>query len=107
MAESMASYHGRVTATTRATMKNMRLPLPESVYARLRAEARRTRRPATELAREAIDQWLAELQRRQVREAILNYTSDADGTTDDLDPELEAAGIDQLLATDAYGGHAR
>ena len=32
---------------TRVAMKNMHLPLPESVYDRLRVEAQRTGRPAT------------------------------------------------------------
>ena len=92
---------------TRSAIKNMHLPLPESVYARLRAEALRTRRPATSLVREAVDQWLADLQRRQVHEAIVDYAREAGGTTDDLDPELEAAGIHHLLATEETGGQDR
>jgi hypothetical protein len=88
-------------------MKNMHLLLPEPVYARLRAEARRSRRPATDLAREAIDQWLADLQRSQMHEAVLTYADEVAGTTDDLDPEIEAAGIDHLLGTDDRGGRAR
>lgn len=85
-------------------MKNMHLPLPEPVYARLRAEARRAGRPATALVREAVDQWLADIHRRRLHEAILSYAGAAGGTTDDLGPELEALGIDHLLAMDIDEG---
>jgi len=83
----------------RNPMKNLHLPLPESVYSQLQAEARRTGRPFTALVREAVDQWLADLQRRRVHEAILRYAREAGGTADDLDSELEAAGVEHLLDT--------
>jgi hypothetical protein len=78
-------------------MKNFHLPLPDLTYAQLRAEAERTRVPATSLAREAIDQWL----RRQLRvarhAAIDAYAEGMAGTNVDLDADLESAGIDHLL----------
>jgi hypothetical protein len=83
----------------KVTMSNMHLPLPEPLYSRLREEARRARRPATELAREAIDRWLTEERRRQISEAIQSYAQDVSGTEHDLDTRLEAAGIEHLLAT--------
>ncbi len=83
----------------RTQMTNMHVPLPEPVYARLRAEARRTRRPATDLAREAIDRWLAEQERMHVHEEIARYAAEVGGSSDDLDSELEAAAIDQLTGS--------
>ncbi len=80
-------------------MKNLHVPLPESLYKRLRSEAKRVRRPATVLAREAIDSWLAEQRRASIHEAISAYAREVGGTRDDLDPDLEAAGIEHWLAT--------
>jgi hypothetical protein len=39
-------------------MKNLHVPLPGDLYTELREEAQRTKRPATKLAREAIELWL-------------------------------------------------
>lgn len=82
----------------RTPMENLHLPLPESVYACLQAEARRAGRPSTVLVREAVDLWLADLRRRRLDEAIQSYADGAAGTTDDLDPELEAAEVDHAIA---------
>ncbi len=76
--------------------KNLHVPLPEPLYRRLRAEAERDRRPATEIAREAIDRWLSEHQRLRVRDAITAYAVAAAGSRNDLDVELEAAAADDL-----------
>jgi predicted transcriptional regulator len=81
---------------TTSASRNLHVPLPESLYRRLRLEAERTRRPATELAREAIDRWLVERQRAAVHDAIAVYAAARAGTTDDLDPMLEAAAIEHL-----------
>jgi hypothetical protein len=80
-------------------MKNFHLPLPELTYAQLRAEAERTEVPATSLAREAIDQWLRQQLRAARHAAISAYAEEMAGTNDDLDPVLEAAGIEHLLKT--------
>lgn len=80
-------------------MKNFHLPLPELTYAQLRAEAERTDVPATSLAREAIDQWLRQQLRAARHAAISAYAEEMAGTNDDLDPALEAAGIEHLLKT--------
>src|SRR2546427_528959 len=78
--------------------KNLHVPLPGTLYRRLRAEADRSRRPATELAREAIDRWLADRQRRHIHDEILAYAREGSGTADDLDTELESAGLELLDA---------
>ncbi|MGA1997678.1 MAG: hypothetical protein ABSH45_18055 [Bryobacteraceae bacterium] len=80
-------------------MKNFHLPLPEQTYSRLRAEAERTRVPATALAREAIDLWLRLQLRKARHQAIAAYAGEMAGTNFDLDPVLEAAAIEHLAKT--------
>jgi len=50
------------------------------------------------LAREAIDRWLAEQQRRLLYDAIQAYARGAAGTRDDLDKGMEAAALQCLMA---------
>jgi hypothetical protein len=78
-------------------MKNFHLPLPEQTYSQLRAEAERTRVPATTLAREAIDTWLLQAARKARHEAIAAYANEMAGTELDLDRDLESAGIEHLV----------
>jgi predicted DNA-binding protein len=80
------------------TMKNLHLPLPEGLYIRLRKTADSTGRPATELAREAVQEWLENAERMETRENISEYAVKAAGTGDDLDPELEGAGLEYISA---------
>jgi hypothetical protein len=77
-------------------MKNFHLPLPEETYSQLRAEAVRSRVPATSLAREAIDAWLRRQQRKARHDAIAAFAEEMAGSRLDLDPELESAGIEHL-----------
>jgi hypothetical protein len=79
-------------------MKNFHLPLPEQIHAQLRAEAERTQVPATTLAREAIDEWLRQQMKAARHAAITAYAEGMAGTEFDLDPDLEAAGIEHLTA---------
>ena len=76
---------------------NLHVPLPGPVHDRLRAEATRSRRPATALAREAIEAWIAERERHAVHEAIADYASEMAGTPADLDTDLEKAGVEHLV----------
>ena len=80
-------------------MRNFHLPLPEQTYTHLRAEAERTRVPATTLAREAIDCWLRQQLLKARHDAIAVYAAEMAGTDLDLDPDLEAAGIEHLVKT--------
>jgi hypothetical protein len=84
-------------------MRNFHLPLQEETYSQLRAEAERAQVPATELAREAIHQWLRLRERRARHNAIAAYATEMAGTEFDLDPELERAGIDHLMDRDRVG----
>jgi predicted transcriptional regulator len=79
--------------------RNFHLPLPESLYRRLREAAERTNQPATALARYAIDRWLREHRKVLVREAIAAYAADVAGTRDDLDETLESAALEALRET--------
>jgi hypothetical protein len=74
-------------------LKNFHLPLPRRVYEALRQEASDLGRPATVVAREAIEAWLGERRRAVVREAIATYAVRHAGTAVDLDPALERAGL--------------
>ncbi|PWB80161.1 MAG: hypothetical protein C3F08_05060 [Candidatus Methylomirabilota bacterium] len=78
-------------------MKNLHVPLPQPLYRRLRAEAKRAHRPATVLAREAIDVWLAQQHRASVHQELASYARKVAGTSDDLDADLEAASVEHVL----------
>ena len=81
-------------------MRTFHLPLPDHLHEALRAEAADDRRPATEILREALEGWLATRRRHRVDEEVEAYARAMAGTPSDLDPDLEAAGIDCLLASD-------
>jgi len=79
-------------------MRNFHLPLPEEVYRDLREEAVRTSRPATALARQAIELWLRHRRKVARHEAIAAFAAENAGSPLDLDSELEAASLEHLLA---------
>lgn len=78
-----------------ARARNFHVPLPDEIYVKLRDEARRQRRPATELAREAIAGWLEQERRRAIHDAISAYAAKQAGTAD-LDEALEAEAAGEL-----------
>jgi len=80
-------------------MKNFHVPLPDETYNHLRIAAERSKVPATALAREAIDLWLRQQVRKARHDAISAYAKKMAGTTSDLDPDLEADGIEHLVKT--------
>jgi hypothetical protein len=80
-------------------MKNFHVPLSEETYDHLRIAAARSKVPATALAREAIDFWLRQQMRKARHDAIVAFAVDAAGTSLDLDDDLEATGIEQLVRT--------
>lgn len=83
--------------------KNLHVPLSENLYSRLRETADLTQRPATELAREAIQTWLEIKEREALREKIQEYAVKMAGTPDDLDPDLEEAAIEHLTSSRKRG----
>ena len=84
-------------------MRNFHLPLPEDVYTELRAAADRSHRPATKLAREAVELWLEQNRRAARHLAIAQFAASHAGTPLDLDPDLEAASVEHLVALDREG----
>jgi len=81
-------------------LHNFHIPLPEDVYQRLRQEAERQQRPATQIGRQAIEWWLKEQRRAALHEAISAYAQEQGGTTADLDTALESAALEHLTSQD-------
>lgn len=77
-------------------VKNFHLPLPADVYEDLRDQASRLQKPATVVAREAIQMWLAHRRRAVVQEAIAAYALEHAESRVDLDPALERASLELL-----------
>jgi len=77
---------------------NLHVPLSGPVHERLRAEATRSGRPATTLAREAIEAWIEERQREAVHEAIAEYAGAMAGSPADLDEALEKASVEHFVS---------
>ena len=81
--------------------RNVHVPLPEQVHAALRGEAARSGKPATSLAREAIEAFLKRRWKLVLHEAIAVYASLRAVTKDDLELDLERAAVEQLLDAEA------
>jgi hypothetical protein len=77
-----------------SALRNFHIPLPEDVYRLLRDEAASAKRPATVLARHAIEAWLRQKRKAALREAIATYAAAHAGSGADLDPALEAASLE-------------
>jgi hypothetical protein len=84
----------------KSATKNFHLPLPERLYRELQEEAKRRGRPATVVARGAIQAWLRQMRRQEVAQAIAEYAEKYGGTEFDLDPDLERAGIESWLSSE-------
>jgi predicted DNA-binding protein len=80
--------------------RNFHVPLPDNTYSRLKSQAQRQHKPATQLVKQAVEYWLDEQERLALHEEIADYAAATAGTGDDLDESLEAAGIDILLDRD-------
>jgi hypothetical protein len=90
-----------------ARRKNFHIPLDEELHERLRREAVRSGRPATDLAREAIEASLAQRARTLLHEEIAGYATAVAGSAADLDPELEQVAVEQLTAKAAVSKRSR
>lgn len=82
-------------------MRTFHLPLPDDLHEALRREATADHRPATEVARDALAGWLQARQRERMAKEIHQFALELAGTELDLDPELEQAGVEHLVARDA------
>ena len=81
-------------------MKNFHIPLPDGTWSDLKAEAERSRLPATSVAREAIRWWLRVRKKASRNAAIAAYAAKLAGTEVDLDADLEAATIELLMESE-------
>jgi predicted transcriptional regulator len=79
-------------------MRNFHLPLPDEVYRDLREEAERSSKPATALARQAIELWLYHRRKLARHESIAAFAAEHAGSRLDLDTDLEAASLQHLVA---------
>jgi hypothetical protein len=77
--------------------KNFHLPLPEALYDELRRAAREVDQPATRFAQELMRAGLDEWRRARRRQEIAAYARQVAGSSEDLDPELEHAGVQSLV----------
>jgi len=90
----MIAWHN--PAMTSAT-KNFHLPLPEAFYDELRSAAREVDQPATRFAQELMRVGLDEWRRVRRRQQIAAYAREVAGSSEDLDPVLEHAGLQSLV----------
>ncbi|MGI8748880.1 MAG: hypothetical protein ACR2J4_11115 [Deinococcus sp.] len=85
-------------------MKHLHVPLPDTLHAALMDVAKANGESATTLARQAIEDALWRRRQESLRTDLAAYASAVAGTADDLDPELEAAGLDVVLTDGGKGG---
>jgi len=81
-----------------ARQRNFHVPISENLYQALRREAERQGQPATRLVRGLLEQWEQRLRAQVLHSEITDYAVSQAGTAADLDPALEAAGIEALNA---------
>jgi predicted DNA-binding protein len=79
-----------------AAAHNFHVPLPSGVYSRLRSEAERQHKPATQLVKQVIEYWLEEQEKLALHEEIARYAAEVAGTSDDLDEQMEYASLEHL-----------
>lgn len=79
-----------------ARARNFHLPLPEPLYEALQEEAKKRGRPATAVARQALEAWVRQQRRMELHESIAAYARREAGGPADLDPELEESGVESL-----------
>lgn len=82
-------------------MKHIHLPLSEPLHAQLMQAAQASGKAATQLAREAIERFLAEQRQAALNADLDAYIAEYAGTAFDLDTELEAAGVELLLSQES------
>jgi predicted transcriptional regulator len=80
--------------------KNLHVTLPDDLDQELRSEAERSGQPATEMARDAIREFLCRRRRQILHDEITAYAREVAGSQQDLDEELEESAIDDLVSSD-------
>jgi predicted DNA-binding protein len=77
--------------------RNFHIPLPDETYQEIRRVAEASKRPATQLVRDAIEHWLGEQRKNALQQEIEAYAQKHAGSRADLDSDLESASVDFLL----------
>lgn len=90
----------KIMATMGVLLRTFHLPLPDELHDALREEASAEHRPATEVVREALTGFIQARRRQRLAEEIERFAVAEAGTELDLDSDLEAAGVDHLLAAE-------
>lgn len=70
--------------------QNFHVPLSLETYERLKLEAQHLQRPATELARVAIEMQLQKLEAQRIHDEIRAYAEAMGGSEADIDPDWQA-----------------
>jgi predicted transcriptional regulator len=91
----MLPYYCCMKSTARK--RNFHIPLPDETYQELRKAAEASKRPATQLVRDAIEHWLHQQRKNALQREIETYAQEHAGGRFDLDPDLEASGVDCLI----------
>ena len=83
-----------------AAMLNLHLTLPEDTHRDLKKLSTETHRPLVDLAREFVTKGLKDARRARIAAEIAAYAEEMAGTNDDLDTDLEAAGLEAIAERD-------
>lgn len=79
--------------------QQIQVPLPLELYQKLQAEAERTQQPTAALVQLAVEFWLNQhIRQAMISAEIAAFAAEYGGTEFDLNPELEAAGVEFLRA---------
>lgn len=79
-------------------MANFHLPLSTELHELLRKEAKESGQPATAIAREVLQDGLAQRRKLRLHRQIAAWAAEHAGTDLDLDQDLEQAGLEALEA---------
>ena len=82
-------------------MRNFHLPLSAEIYQSLQTTAKRLRKPATQVVRQALEAWLKEQREAAIHEEIKAYARKSAGTANDLDEDLEKAAVAHLVSDES------
>ncbi len=78
-------------------MKSVLLTLPDNVHNEIERAAKSARKAAPELIVDVVENWLATRATPDTERQLKDYVQVVAGTREDLDPDLEAVGVESLL----------
>jgi predicted DNA-binding protein len=80
-----------------STKQNFHVPLSPEVYERLKLEAQHLQRPATEVARVAIENQLYFMERSRIELELQAFIDEVAGSEADFDTTIAMAGAEVIL----------